>query len=69
MGGLQSSGVLAQVVHFIIEDIVLVEVRLTEDKALGSEEKGNFLVNNISIRIQFVPHRKHITPPLQRPTG
>jgi hypothetical protein len=27
-----------------------------------------FLLNNIRIRIQFVPHKKHITSPLQSPT-
>jgi hypothetical protein len=52
--------------------VLLAEVRLREGKAIGSEEGkalGSGLFIYITFKIQFVPHRKHITSPLQRSIG
>jgi hypothetical protein len=52
--------------------VLLVEVRLREGKVLGREEGkalGSGLFIYVTFKIQFVPHRKHITSPLRSPTG
>jgi hypothetical protein len=61
----------------VVGSNLLVYLDLTALPSRGSQHSRTFIGNPLNyvhltivhLNIQFVPHRKHITSPLQSPTG